>query len=474
MSPIRIIIDETDHAAFTGGLPNKYIRLATLLRRVCPDAEHGFVDEAGFSRRDTTLPTPDSDRLWYLSLAPSPKRRNLLQGPTYRIKLAILAGALRLPLSPGLVYKLQWAGAYNLNVALDFLSNAQKSMFYGAFNIGGDIRINMAFKGWLRSRHRASVPPHQPGGSSVCSLGTDDIVVMTGLAKGSEPRVGLLRGKQRSGYKVILILLDCGPLEYPSITSVRDYDLARSNFAVLMRLADIVIVPSEHARRVVGSACEDMRVQQPELSIIRPPIGLSPGGPSVAVPSVERIVARGNRFAVTILAFKPRKDFYWLLAVWRHALGVLGGSLPHLIVVLSDGVGTEFFDPDFIDPLLADHVRIVEQPKDTELTWLYENASFVVHPPSFGGLGTVLTEAAAFGKPCLCERSEAYEDIAETGHVVQLDRNLDAWAMAMKGLVLGRDEPPITSVDSSDSISSFAKQIDDLVVSIGHESVSRG
>ena len=468
MSLPNILIDSTDDALFTSAPPNKFTRLDALLRQVFPSALFGHLEEGGFCPQDLDQGTAEIQRQWYLHLEPRFSNASRRLRYWYSVKLTAIGAILRLPLRAKWAFALRWVGAYNLHEAIDLLSTKRKQYFYTLFGVGTDFALHAAFKGWLRDRDMSPALRECRSPKVSRSPGARDVVILSGFAKGVEVPRGLVANKQTLGYRVVLIIIDYGPLDYPSITSVDDYADFTRRFLTLVRLADAIIVPTAYVRDLVRSACAAGDITAAPISIAFPPVCLQPEGVTQPVSSAQNILADGRRFALTIITFKQRKDFLWLLAVWRHAALALGADIPNLVVVIGGGTQSEHFDRSFIDYRLSMVITIVERPTDAQLRWLYKSAAFVVQPPSLGGLGTILLEAAMFGKFCLCERSEAYDETPGREYIIQLDRDLDAWTNAvieLGGIAPAGRQGPAEGMDQY--VGRFVENLHDVVSSFG-------
>lgn len=91
--------------------------------------------------------------------------------------------------------------------------------------------------------------------------------------------------------------------------------------------------------------------------------------------------------------------------------------------------------------------RDVTRPTDSELAFLYANASVFLYPSWYEGYGLPLWEAARFGTPCIASTSGALPETAPPGTLFVNPAKPHHWVEALK-LAIGTPREPKTAQSS--------------------------
>ena len=120
-------------------------------------------------------------------------------------------------------------------------------------------------------------------------------------------------------------------------------------------------------------------------------------------------------------SFSPVKNQAWAHMLWSRLHERLGDATWPLVFAGQRGGNMD----ETIERLQAalQYGRTVyweQAPADAELAWLYANCGFAITPAEFEGWGLGLSEALAFGKPCLSSGRGA---LAEAGQGIAWERD---------------------------------------------------
>jgi hypothetical protein len=87
--------------------------------------------------------------------------------------------------------------------------------------------------------------------------------------------------------------------------------------------------------------------------------------------------------------------------LWSRLRERLGDATLPIVFAGRHSASHEIADRIAADPAYGRAFLIVTSPRDGELAWLYENCAFAIQPSETEGSGLAISEALAFGKPCL-------------------------------------------------------------------------
>jgi glycosyltransferase involved in cell wall biosynthesis len=109
---------------------------------------------------------------------------------------------------------------------------------------------------------------------------------------------------------------------------------------------------------------------------------------------------------------EPRKNHLRLVQAY-HQLFRADGGAPRLVFVGKPGWGYEGLLDEIRKLRLEDHVALLSEVSEKELSALYADALFVAYPSLYEGFGLPVLEAMAFGKPVLTSRASSMSEVAD-------------------------------------------------------------
>ena len=134
-------------------------------------------------------------------------------------------------------------------------------------------------------------------------------------------------------------------------------------------------------------------------------LGDSPISPSLKLNQPK--LATDRPYILSVGTVEIRKNHQLLLEAYRLAQAK-GIDLPQLYIAGRLGWKvTDLVETIKSDPYIKTKVRIIEQPNDSELGWLYSNAQLTVFPSFYEGWGLPITESLAFGKVTLSSNTSS-------------------------------------------------------------------
>ena len=429
----RYLMDVSDISAIGYKVPNKFTRMVDFLRSAFPDLAMVQIGQSGFAECPFASPPFDEPRLDLETLPKLASSPHQGEWWTRHVKLRLLAMAARLRTPAKLSVVLNHVGAYSFFKSFDYLSAADRRSYTKRFGIVANKKLKHSFDWWMRSK-RASLydGPDQirfEQKASVVSCRQDDIVFFCAPLASIAPIVEMTMLKKEQNFTLIIFLLDVAAFLSPGCLAPSAFRRYADNLEMLVGSADLILVPSASARDRLEVFLNFLGAPTANILAFRPALGLRP------LPRSKSFQEEASKpaYVLMISDFKVRKNVRWIFDVWQRAEAMLGAKLPELVMVAARP-NSDITDLVTIHDTLADKLRIVDRPNDRELSILISRASFMIHPPSQGGLATALMEAEAFGKTCLCEDHEQYRSLT-SDFLVKVVREADLWVGAIKSLV---------------------------------------
>lgn len=117
-------------------------------------------------------------------------------------------------------------------------------------------------------------------------------------------------------------------------------------------------------------------------------------------------------YALCVGTLESRKNIWTLATVWRQVHEKLGYATPRLIFAGKSGWLSKDFD-DFLAGTgsLGGYIRIIENPSDDDLAFLYKNCVFSIYPSYREGWGLPIGESLWFGKPVITSCTSAMPEV---------------------------------------------------------------
>lgn len=232
------------------------------------------------------------------------------------------------------------------------------------------------------------------------------------------------RLKKTGKVQLIYFVHDIIPVVFPEYFPPRAEERTRRRMKAAARLADVVIVNSQHTadtfRRMFD---KDRRAD----SIVVAPLGLS-----VAIPRELPRNGRSTPYFVMIGTIEPRKNHLLILNLWRALRTERGADSPRLILIGCRGWENENI-VDMLDrsPSLRGFVEERGRVSDEEMTRTLLDARALLMPSFAEGYGLPLAETLALGIPALCSDLPALREVG--GNVPEFIDPLDGlgWRSAI-------------------------------------------
>jgi glycosyltransferase involved in cell wall biosynthesis len=263
------------------------------------------------------------------------------------------------------------------------------------------------------------------------SLGPSDVLILAG-ASWRHDASALAKSKNACGFKLVCLIYDLLPIDYPSLVTVRQRELYKKFLCDIGGAADLIVTPNLVTASQLKSFLSEKCISPgPIASISVSGAGLSqePGEPG---PRLHALGLPEKKFMLCVSALRERKHILWLYALCARLhqdqpgfpLLVIAGSAAcvNILRILSD------------DPAWGRAGVFIEDPADAELAWLYQNAQICLQPAFEGGLGMTVIEAINYGRHCIAADAPSLVD-SGGGFAEHLPRDEALWTNAIRRIL---------------------------------------
>ncbi|WP_156678430.1 glycosyltransferase family 4 protein [Sphingomonas profundi] len=202
---------------------------------------------------------------------------------------------------------------------------------------------------------------------------------------------------RREGAKLIGLVHDLIPIEYPEFARPNGAALHLARMATLEALADGLVTNSEATRASLRRHLERSG-HQPLIHVAH--LGTHPVAPA-PVPAPAR---GAEPYFICVGTIEPRKNHLLLLNIWRRMVEDRGpAAVPKLVLVGRRGWENEQII-DMLErcPALRDHVEEHAGLPDRAMATLLAGARALLLPSFAEGFGMPVTEALGAGVPVVC------------------------------------------------------------------------
>ena len=331
---------------------------------------------------------------------------------------------------------LTWEFAY----CVEIIPPPLRAWFADFLEVESNVSRREKFHFWLREREDSgrSVPKREERRALPVALGPGDALVLAG-ASWSHANVDALEQLKRAfGCKLVFLVCDLLPIDYPSIVTTRQRAVFKDFLIKIGEVADAVVTPNKvTAKRLEGFLAEGgrrSRCQIASIAIRGAALTKTPGEP----PSSGGEAGRSpRRFMLCVSSLRERKHVLWLFALCAK-LFLKRPDLPKLVLAgRADDLAVLRILSN--DPAWSEIAVFIENPDDAELRRLYYNARLCLYPSFEGGVGMSIMEADNFDRPCIAARAPSLME-AGGARTLYLPRDEELWADAICRL-LDDDNP---------------------------------
>jgi len=448
----RIVLDITTSLSSLYSTASNYTRVERTLFEELHDSDGCTVafTKDGAACVSTQMPSPRAyDEQWAIENYPT-RRPNFeecrrIPDLVFQYARSFLEGA---PIKRRTAHTLAWKLAHMYEGLPIFV----RRMLIRRTKLMHDPALRNYFFSWLAER---GVDPHwHPLGDffesrSKFSFQRGDILVLAGASWCHVDFRSLQRSKDATGLKVIAFIYDLLPIQYPSLVTVDERRRYRQFISGVVSTADLVVTPSASvaSQLMTYATREGLAIAAPVA-----PISLSksslPNAEGMQSARVRRTLPKDKPFVLCASPLRKRKHVLWLYSLWTE-LWKSDANTPVLVVA------GHVLEPDVLqfleaDPLWNTAAKLLRDPSDSELQWLYARALFCLQPSFEGGLGASVMQAVNFGKPCIAADAPSLVEAGQA-RAMYLPFDRASWITAIRALIETKTDHPVRRLAAPES-----------------------
>jgi glycosyltransferase involved in cell wall biosynthesis len=242
----------------------------------------------------------------------------------------------------------------------------------------------------------------------------------------------------------VLTIHDLSLLLYPETHEERRVRRARRRLPVMVRLADMIVVPTESVKKEV---CQHLPVRPDKVVVTHeaPRRCFQPMAPEDATETLQRLGVKGD-FILYVGTIEPRKNLITLIRAFQEILSTTQ-LLPQLVIAGNKGWLTDELFAYIERAQLGDRLLLTGYLGDHDLQALFSTCATMVYPALYEGAGLPPLEAMACGAPVITTETAAISEMVGNG--ARLVAAKDHRAMAQQIVEVISDKPARRSLISA-------------------------
>lgn len=214
--------------------------------------------------------------------------------------------------------------------------------------------------------------------------------------------------KKSTGIRISQHINDILPIYQPQLFADELPKKFKPYVHMAAKNADVITVISEATKRDMIIFCEEYKLPMPAIKVIR----LGDDSKSTLIKRPDALGVK-DKFILSVGTFEIRKNYILLYQAVK--LGQLEGrEFPKIVIAGRKGWLTDDFAHVLsTDPFVKEHIIWLNDVKDEELAWLYQNCMFTVFPSLAEGWGLPVVESLQNGKLCLASGVSSMLEIGD-------------------------------------------------------------
>ncbi|MBD9491404.1 glycosyltransferase family 1 protein [Ensifer sp. ENS11] len=270
----------------------------------------------------------------------------------------------------------------------------------------------------------------------VVTFSEDDVYLTAGLDWDNKDFNRIYELKSKTGFKVVGFCYDLIPFFFPHLCVGDVSSFFSKYFTELSWCADGIVCISECSRNDFNQFIGYSGCPAPKTKVVRLGSSIKRSTGEVAQGSPHAIASLGTNYILFVSTIERRKNHEVLYRAYVRLVERGVRDLPKLVFVGMRGWGvSDLFNDISLDPRVKDHILVLNNVNDDELSVLYQNCLFTVFPSLYEGWGLPVAESLAHGKYCLASGAGSISEIA--GDLLEYLDPWDAqeWADAIQALL---------------------------------------
>jgi glycosyltransferase involved in cell wall biosynthesis len=243
-------------------------------------------------------------------------------------------------------------------------------------------------------------------------IGTGDRVMITGAGWGLKDYLEQLRAiKTKSTARLACIIYDIIAVHSPQFF-LGDFAALVAGFQrQIVALADHVACISRHTESDVRTHLIRQGSQTTSVFAMGADFPATPQ--TVRQPPQSHASHSTSRpYILSVGTIEARKNHLLLYYLMRKLVLTYGDDVPDLIIVGKVGwLSNDAIEFMRRDPLVKEHIHILNSVNDAELEDLYQSCLFTIYPSFYEGYGLPVLESLGRGKVCVCSNTSSMQEI---------------------------------------------------------------
>lgn len=274
--------------------------------------------------------------------------------------------------------------------------------------------------------------------------------------------------KRRHNIKIIHFAFDMIPSKLPGFVVGWLPKVFTNYMRQAFKISDGIISISESTASDIRDFIKLHNIKNtPELKIVR--IGENIDEVN-HIKQDKKVEGVDPGFLLSVSTVEARKNHTALFYVYKEAER-RGIKLPKIVIVGRNGWQTsDFRHIVHRDPDAKQHIRILNDVDDAELSWLYKNCLLTVFPSFYEGWGMPIAESLSYGKMCLSSDESSMPEIAgdlidyfspyDTGAMLDtIVKYLDPQILKNKEKEIKNNYQPTSWCDMYDEVREFVESV---------------
>ena len=230
----------------------------------------------------------------------------------------------------------------------------------------------------------------------------------------------------------VVTIHDLSALLHPEKHRSRLVRRARLRLPLVVRVADMIITPTESVKREV---CERFNAKPEKVTAIHSAARRSfQPMPFAQTAEIRNRLGVEDNFLLFVGTLEPRKNLLTLLKAFEQLIG--NSTLrPQLVIAGGEGWLMDDMFAFIGKSAVSERLRITGYLSDEDLRALYSSCRFFIYPSIYEGFGLPPLEAMACGAPVIAGRIPSLQETLGSAARLVEPLNVEALAREMIGLL---------------------------------------